>query len=289
MTDQSPAEKPISWPEWVRENRRAANESMSDHDWVQLEQAALGCTSGIENWPALKRAIQKVVAVKQSPRGHKIKVCTCKEAGCRYCDGGLQFCERCKGGEIELEQSCAERLAEQLAERDKQIDSTRAMLRLECTDLGASTKWTDILHLADVVEKHLCRPVRDRIRDLEEQLKQVQSTPAGSGGKPKITWKDLTASMLDKQLAVDAFMQVQTKTLNTWEAIVAAIKVILPEPKVRAPWGTEPWTRAGGDCVCETCGMTYYRHPVESGPGYGSCGDEVLMLVRLCNGKLVHL
>lgn len=27
----------------------------------------------------------------------------------------------------------------------------------------------------------------------------------------------------------------------------------------------------------------------KSGPGYGSCGDEVLVLQRLCDGTLVHL
>ena len=33
-----------------------------DHDWTQLEMAASGCTAGIERWPALRAAIQKVVA-----------------------------------------------------------------------------------------------------------------------------------------------------------------------------------------------------------------------------------
>ncbi len=50
-----------------------AKKPLTRHDWGQLEQAAIGCTSGIENWPALRLAIQKVVASK---RGHKLKVCT---------------------------------------------------------------------------------------------------------------------------------------------------------------------------------------------------------------------
>lgn len=38
------------------------------------------------------------------------------------------------------------------------------VLRSECEDLGASNDWPDNLHLADVVEKHLCRPLREKLR-----------------------------------------------------------------------------------------------------------------------------
>ncbi len=73
-------------------------------------------------------------------------------------------------------------------------------------------------------------------------------------------------------------------------AIAAMEEAINAKKPGAAPtaWGTDPWTRAGGDCLC-SCGAEYRRHKTESGPGYGSCGDEVLVLQRLCDGTLVHL
>jgi len=38
------------------------------------------------------------------------------------------------------------------------------------------------------------------------------------------------------------------------------------------------WRRASGDCVCETCGREFWRHPYL---------DEVDH--RLCDGTVVHL
>ncbi len=53
-------------------------------------------------------------------------------------------------------------------------------------------------------------------------------------------------------------------------------------------WGTQEWRRAG-NCECEICGKEFIDHPIEQGPGYGRCGDEILTLWRLCDGSLVHL
>ena len=47
--------------------------------------------------------------------------------------------------------------------------------------------------------------------------------------------------------------------------------------------------RASGECICETCGKTYYRHPM-GGPFTESMGYERRQwLHRLCNGDLVKL
>lgn len=105
--------------------------------------------------------------------GHRLKECDCNLPGCKFCDGGLAYCERCHGGEDELSVACAVRLEEQLAQATKHLDATRAMLRSECDDLGASTTWADNLHLADVVEKHLCRPVRDDLASLRKQVRDL--------------------------------------------------------------------------------------------------------------------
>lgn len=40
------------------------------------------------------------------------------------------------------------------------------------------------------------------------------------------------------------------------------------------------WYRAGGDCICERCGMKYYDHPPVIGWTW---------LKRICNGDLVKL
>jgi hypothetical protein len=60
-------------------------------------------------------------------------------------------------------------------------------------------------------------------------------------------------------------------------------------PSRRKPWGVQPWTRSCGDCICERCRKEYRQHQTECGPGYGSCGDDILYLQRLCDGSLVHL
>lgn len=54
-------------------------------------------------------------------------------------------------------------------------------------------------------------------------------------------------------------------------------------------WGSEPWKRASGESICETCKLEYWRHKTEKGPGYGFCSDEILFLKRLCDGTLVKL
>lgn len=45
--------------------------------------------------------------------------------------------------------------------------------------------------------------------------------------------------------------------------------------------------RASGDCVCETCGKEYRKHPFASRPVSGI--DGLPYLYVLCNGKLVKL
>ena len=40
------------------------------------------------------------------------------------------------------------------------------------------------------------------------------------------------------------------------------------------------WFRAGGDCICEKCGYTYYQHAPVTGYRW---------LHKLCNGDLVKL
>lgn len=54
-------------------------------------------------------------------------------------------------------------------------------------------------------------------------------------------------------------------------------------------WGEQEWRRIGTYAICETCDRPVSRHPQESGPGYGLCGDDILILHRLCDGRLVKL
>lgn len=42
-----------------------AEGQLDDHDWVQLDRAAAGSVSGIEDWPHLRVAIQKVLGYRQ--------------------------------------------------------------------------------------------------------------------------------------------------------------------------------------------------------------------------------
>ncbi len=42
-----------------------ADGPLTSEDWLQFEMAASGCTSGISNWPWLKRAIQRVLGYRQ--------------------------------------------------------------------------------------------------------------------------------------------------------------------------------------------------------------------------------
>ena len=72
------------------------------------------------------RALKKE---KNNYRTHTIlqpEDCDCGKRGtdeyCNICDGGLAFCTRCKGGEIDLvEKSCDERIIDQLRNRLKQL------------------------------------------------------------------------------------------------------------------------------------------------------------------------
>lgn len=45
--------------------------------------------------------------------------------------------------------------------------------------------------------------------------------------------------------------------------------------------------RANGDCVCDRCGLTYARHPMD--PDHLSGIDGEPYLNRLCDGSLVKL
>ncbi len=53
--------RPVPWRDRIDAMLKAAQEPMTEFDWAQLEMAAAGCTSGIENWPALRLAIKKIV------------------------------------------------------------------------------------------------------------------------------------------------------------------------------------------------------------------------------------
>lgn len=55
--------------------------------------------------------------------------------------------------------------SDELQQMRDEIASVRAMLRIECEDLG-DNEWSDSLHLADVIEKHLARPARATIEHL---------------------------------------------------------------------------------------------------------------------------
>ena len=55
------------------------------------------------------------------------------------------------------------------------------------------------------------------------------------------------------------------------------------------PWGEQEWHRMGGGCICDTCGEEYQRHQVECGPAYGNCGEAIVYLHRLCDGRLAKL
>ncbi len=137
------------------------------------------------------------------------------------------------------------------------------------------------------------RKIGDRMEELHRENAELRIALAMNYSKPSHLYRDdgecqdsSTHPFIDWKR--DPWELIKDKMHQRTIAHMRAIKSPAPAER-RPPWGTEPWTRAGGDCVCETCGLTFYRHPQESGPGYGSCGDDVLHLVRLCNGKLVHL
>lgn len=44
------------------------------------------------------------------------------------------------------------------------------------------------------------------------------------------------------------------------------------------------WPRCGGDVICELCGKTYYKHPLDGPDGY-----DGKFLNRICDGRLVKL
>ncbi|WP_315782422.1 hypothetical protein [Bradyrhizobium sp. SZCCHNPS1003] len=54
-----------------------------------------------------------------------------------------------------------------------------------------------------------------------------------------------------------------------------------PTPEQLAKIDAGDWQRAGGGCVCETCGKLYYDHPYFAEP------SEFLTI--LCDGDLVKL
>ncbi len=75
----------------------------------------------------IKRSLRKFSA--EMVLGHKLKVCTCSQTGCIYCDGGLQSCDRCGGGESDLEEACADRLVTQLKAANEQLEFARREIR----------------------------------------------------------------------------------------------------------------------------------------------------------------
>ena len=55
-------------------------------------------------------------------------------------------------------------------------------------------------------------------------------------------------------------------------------------PEDSSPEESLVFYRAAGECICETCGKTYSRHPMD-----GPLFDGHQWLHRLCNGDLVKL
>ncbi len=55
------------------------------------------------------------------------KECGCKDdVNCNICDGGLNYCTVCHGGEIELEEeTCAERLARRVEVTEQEPDDEK--------------------------------------------------------------------------------------------------------------------------------------------------------------------
>lgn len=76
-----------------------------------------------------------------------------------------------------------DRLEARIAALEAHVEGIRKILRSECADLG-DNNWPDNLHLGDVIEKHLCRPVRAAMERLEaenaalreERAKGIQQT-----------------------------------------------------------------------------------------------------------------
>ncbi len=74
------------------------------------------------------------------------------------------------------------------------------------------------------------------------------------------------------------------------EALRREVFALLGTPLfVKRPWGEQEWVRTDGQALCMVCKRMHREHPSEHGPGYGSCGDEILYLHRLCDGALVKL
>lgn len=75
-------------------------------------------------------------------------------------------------------------------------------------------------------------------------------------------------------------------------AVINAIGVISPKEawdSIVREWPTlvwdEPWERASGEVVCETCGLLYRDHPLSRHRNFQ--GEPYLH--RLCDARLVHL
>jgi hypothetical protein len=57
----------------------------------------------------------------------------------------------------------ARRWRDEVMQLRAHLDAARAMLRIECAEAGCND-WPDNLHLADVIEKHLCRSLWAKVR-----------------------------------------------------------------------------------------------------------------------------
>jgi hypothetical protein len=66
-----------------------------------------------------------------------------------------------------------EKLSDEL-ERARQYEKDiRAALRIECSDIDAND-WPDDLHMADVIEKHLCRKYHWMVEQAEAERERLR-------------------------------------------------------------------------------------------------------------------
>lgn len=154
--------------------------------------------------------------------------------------------------------------------------------------LGANTRFVLLIPLADMVRA--CIAVRPRIANYRLRRRNA---PAFAMWAYRARWRHLTAAAGDVGVTlptIDAFgVRMDSVVAYGWLGKAKAGDAGPPLPPMRPSTAQDLpdgrwWVRAGGDCVCEECGRTYYQHPVELVPD-----TDGLYLNRLCDGKLVKL